>query len=100
MSTSTDSGPASVCDSADMQNLSMTFPQPGSRLIVEVQDRPCSDIMCLWILVGDEDRYDWNAWIYAYNDKGEWVCRGTEWWWGKYEDWNRSTHSEVAPALG
>ena len=82
-----------------MWNLSMTFPQPGARLIVEVNsDDP--DDMCLWILVGDEWGGEWNAWIYAWNVKGEWVCRGTEWWWGKYEDWNRSTHCEVAPALG
>ena len=69
-------------------NLSMSFPQPGTRLIIETEDSRYPDDMCLSMLVGDEWAGDWNAWIYAFNHKGNWVCRGTEWWWGKYVDWN------------
>ena len=50
-------------------NLSMSFPQPGTRLIIETEDSRYPDDMCLWMLVGDEVHGDWNAWIYAFNHK-------------------------------
>ena len=88
-----------MCYSDAGWNLSMSFPQPGTRLIIETEDSRYPDDMCLWMLVGDEWPRDWNAWIYAYVDEcGNWEARGTEWWWGHYVDWNAVTHSEVAPA--